>query len=85
MLTKHLYGNLYKKNLNYHKSFGYFKNIINTILDLNKEGKIDSSDLSLLIEFSTAKYIEKEIEKQIEEYISTEIYNILRRTSISVR
>lgn len=62
-------NNYFDTKLNYQN---YSPSIFNATLRLAREGKINESELEVLLSFYAAKYIEKKFENKISKFISYE-------------
>lgn len=82
MLTKEDY-NIKRKIFNT-KNYGMYKKnkfskLTHNLIELNKEGKINQREFNILITYSSAKYVEKEIKSIIDKYTNNNFSKYLRR------
>lgn len=60
--------NSYNYKIDYQK--GSSKSVFSSMLQLAKEGKIDSNELEVLLSFYAAKYVSKKVENKIGNFIN---------------
>ncbi len=82
MFTKEEY-NIKRKIFNT-KKYGIYKNNIfskltHNLVELSKEGKINQREFNILITYSSARYIEKEIKSIIDRFINNSFAQYSRR------
>jgi len=82
MLTKEDYD--IKRKIFNTKNYGTYKKnkfseLTHNLIELNKEGKINQREFNILITYSSAKYVEKEIKSIIDKYMNNNFSEYLRR------
>ena len=82
MFTKDEYN--IKRNISNAKNYGTYKrnifsNLTHNLVELSKEGKIDQREFDILITYSSAKYIEKEIKSIIDRFMNNNFAQYSRR------
>lgn len=62
---------MYKKNK--------LSELTHDLVKLSKAGKIDQKEFNILITYSSASYVEKEIKSTVDSYLNNNFYKYLRR------
>jgi len=82
MLTKENY-NIKRKIFNT-KNYGMYKRnkfseLTHNLIELSKEGEINQREFNVLVTYSSARYLEKEIESIIDRYMNNNFSKYFRR------